>query len=738
VSASQGDRFELLAAVGEVADGTLSLAETVDRLLAIVVPAFADMALIDAVAPSGELRRLGARVEAPQRAELEAALLRRRRVTGAPIGVGRAIATGQSQLLSPVTEQHLRMLASSPVDLELLRTLEMGAAVFVPLRARGRTLGAVAYVVGRSGRRYTGADRRFAEVLSGRIALALDNAGLSARLSGLEQRLEATLANLAEAVLVRDRDRGMVFANQAAARLLGFGSVGAMTGATAEELMARYEAYDEHGRRLELSDLPSARAHRGERTEPLLVRNVIRATGHERWLLHKATPVFDDDGSLSLVINVIEDLTEVKRAELAQRLLAEAGQALAASLDYEQTLQRVAQLAVPGLADWCGVAMVGDDGVLEQVAVAHADPDKVELAREFGRRYPARLSNPSGAPEVVRTGVSQLVPAITEEIIAAANLSEERLKLVRDLGMRSAIIVPLVTAGRPPIGTLSLVMAESGRSFDADDLALAEELGRRAATAVENARLYTERSRIATALQRSLLPPELPDLPGFRLASLYRAAGEQNEVGGDFYDAFAVPGGWMVVVGDVEGRGAEAAALTSLSRYTLRTAGKLLADPIAALSELNAALRERPGLSLVTVCCAVLRERGGEAQADIVLAGHPPAYHLRAGKPRLVGEFAPLLGVYDNAGWEAVRLTLEPGDQLVLYTDGVLDTVGEGERFGEARLADALRGAESAADSIRRIQEAVSGFAHGPQVDDTAVLVVERAPARVAVAQPGD
>ena len=104
-----------------------------------------------------------------------------------------------------------------------------------------------------------------------------------------------------------------------------------------------------------------------------------------------------------------------------------------------------------------------------------------------------------------------------------------------------------------------------------------------------------------------MLPPDLPEIPGFLLASFYRAAGQHNEVGGDFYDAFEVPGGWMVVVGDVAGRGAEAAALTSLSRYTFRTAGKLLGDPIAALEQLNAALRERPGLSLVSVCCALLR-----------------------------------------------------------------------------------------------------------------------------------
>ena len=184
----------------------------------------------------------------------------------------------------------------------------------------------------------------------------------------------------------------------------------------------------------------------------------------------------------------------------------------------------------------------------------------------------------------------------------------------------------------------------------------------------------------------------------------------------------------MVVVGDVAGRGAEAAALTSLSRYTFRTAGKLLGDPIATLEQLNAALRERPGLSLVSVCCVMLRSADGDATADLVLAGHPPAYHLRHGSSRPVGVFAPFLGAYERGGWEATTIRLEPGDQLVLYTDGVIDTVGQDERFGEERLARTLRDAAGAADAVRRIEHALVKFAHGSQVDDTAVIAVERLP----------
>ena len=688
-ASGEENRFALLASIDEITDGSVLLGETVARLLEFVVPSFADVATLDTISHEGVFRRLGSRVEGPGREELEKGLLRRRPVPEAPVGLPAALASGEGQLIERVTDEHLRAIAADEADFQLLRALELRSILDVPLVARGRIVGALACGVGTSGRDYGPEDLRFAELLSSRLALALDNAGLSAAVSGLEQRLEMTLTNLAEAVIVRDARGSLVFANPAAARLLGLASVEEITTAAPGELMDLYEVFDEEGRRLSLSDLPSMIAARGERPGSMLVNNVIRATGEQRWLLHKATPVFDADDVLSMVISVIEDLTEFKRAERAQRLLAEAGQVLSSSLDYRQCLQRVAELTVPGLADRCQVLLRGEGDGLAEVAVAHAEGEGAAGAGDLGV-----------AVEAVEADEAQLAGRV--------------------------VAVPLALAGQAPIGALFLAMRESGRMFDESDLVLARELGRRAAIAVENARLYTERSEIAATLQRSLLPPELPEIPGFRLASTYHAAGEQNEVGGDFYDAFAVPGGWMIVVGDVAGRGAEAAALTSLSRYTLRTAAKLLDDPVAALEHLNAALRDRPALSLVSVCCALLRDVDGEATADLVLAGHPPAFHLRGGTPRPVGIFAPFLGAYDRRDWKSVTLELTPGDQLVLYTDGVIDTVGETERFGEDRLVETLRGAAGADDAVARIESAVRGFARGPQADDIAVIAVER------------
>jgi hypothetical protein len=458
----------------------------------------------------------------------------------------------------------------------------------------------------------------------------------------------------------------------------------------------------------------------------MLVRNIVKATGEERWLLNKTTTILDADGQVTGVVNVIEDVTQVKRAELAQRLLSEAGDALASSLDYEATLQRVAEVAVPTFADWCGVDLPAPGGVLQSVAVAHADPQKVALARRLRSRYPVRLDEPAGLAAVVRGEPSLVVGEIPDDQLVAYARDEEHLAMLRAIGLASLIIVPLV-AGGEALGALTLARTTPGRVFDDADLRLAEELGRRAGTAVLNARTYTERATIAATLQRGLRPPELLAPPGFEIATHYDAAGQLNEVGGDFYDAFTTAEGWMLVVGDVAGHGAEAAALTALARYTLRSAGQLTRDPARAAQQLNATLRDLPQLSLCTTVCAHLRAAPG-AQATLTLAncGHPPPLLVREGRVEELGGVGPMAGAFDDGEWHCTVVALEPGDTLLLYTDGVLDTVGEQERFGEQRLRAALEQARTTEPNalVAQLAAALERFRRGPQRDDTAIAAV--------------
>ncbi len=218
---------------------------------------------------------------------------------------------------------------------------------------------------------------------------------------------------------------------------------------------------------------------------------------------------------------VVIDVTERRRALEAERegrrraaFLAEVGSRLDRSLDFDQTVDAVARVVVPGFADWCAIHMPDDEGRLRQVAVAHRDPERVRWAQDLAERYPPEEGE-GGAWEVLRTGRATVVQDITPEQLAAAARDPEHLRLLQELAMTSVVIVPLQSRGQT-IGAVTVVAAESGRRYDAGDVELFGELGRRAGVAIENARLYTERSRIAHTLQRRLLPQSLPQRPGSR------------------------------------------------------------------------------------------------------------------------------------------------------------------------------------------------------------------------------
>jgi len=217
---------------------------------------------------------------------------------------------------------------------------------------------------------------------------------------------------------------------------------------------------------------------------------LLRVDGEYRWLLASGAPLFAA-GVFGGHIGSCVDVTDRRRAEEASRFLAEASNALASSLDYQTTLSAVARLAVPQIADWCAVDMFDPDGTLERLAVVHADPDKVELARGLGRRYSMALDAGSGVSHVLGGGLPELVSEITDELLAEMAGDAEHLEILRGLGLKSYIIVPLVARGRM-LGALTLMSAESGRRYGMSDLVFAENLAGRAALAVDNARLYRE------------------------------------------------------------------------------------------------------------------------------------------------------------------------------------------------------------------------------------------------------
>ncbi|CAA9527113.1 MAG: Serine phosphatase RsbU, regulator of sigma subunit [uncultured Solirubrobacteraceae bacterium] len=538
------------------------------------------------------------------------------------------------------------------------------------------------------------------------------------------------LGQLAEAVTVHDTAGRLLYVNDAAVRLLGFGSARELLAAPPGALMAGARVFHPDGRPVDQADLPGRRVLEGEDADPLLVRWIAPDGGPLRWSVIKARALRDEHGDPVAAVNVIEDVTDVKEAELSQRLLAEAAQILASSMDHRSTLEHVAELAVPHLADWCGVDLVDEHGRIEQVAVAHVDPDRVSWGRELRRRYPVDPASDVGIAQVIRTGEVQLAQDITADLLAAAAQDPEHLALLQEVGFRSVLIVPLV-AGARTVGALTLVLTSEARRYTPADVALAEELGRRAGTAVENARLFTERGRIAELLQASLLPDMLPPLAGWDTATLFRPAGDMNLVGGDFYDALPTEQGMLVCVGDVAGKGAVAAALTGRVRHALTSAVALGIGLPRALEHVNGLLLARPGESMCTIAAALLREDASGAHAVLCLAGHPPPVVVRASGG---ASFAPghgtVLGAVPDPVAPPERIDLEPGDALVLFTDGVTDAGGEEERFGFDRLLACLGEAGTTAPEglVAALERALAAFQHGPQRDDVAVLAVRRTP----------
>jgi serine phosphatase RsbU (regulator of sigma subunit) len=285
--------------------------------------------------------------------------------------------------------------------------------------------------------------------------------------------------------------------------------------------------------------------------------------------------------------------------------------------------------------------------------------------------------------------------------------------------------VPLTARGRT-LGAITFASSDSGRIYEANDLSLAEELGRVAGVAVDNARLYEERSNIARTLQRSLLPPRLPAIDGIEVAARYRAAGEGTDVGGDFYDVFEVgKNAWAVMIGDVCGKGPRAAAVTGLARHTLRAASMNEWRPRRVLLMLNDALVRDEVDEYCTAVFARFTRVGTQVRVTLACGGHPPPLFLGAnGRVEVAGQPGTLLGVFPDPELATAVIDLQPGDGLLFYTDGVTESRGPGIGLSEAALRELLTeraggSAEALADAVE--QAAVAAQPGGPR-DDIALV----------------
>ncbi|HVE93258.1 MAG TPA: GAF domain-containing protein [Actinomycetota bacterium] len=428
-----------------------------------------------------------------------------------------------------------------------------------------------------------------------------------------------------------------------------------------------------------------------------------------------------------------------KRAERALRedeerfaFLAGASTLLAGSLDVQATLDNVTRLAVPYLADWCVVDLLDRSG-LRRMSLHHSRPGADALLEELDRLYPRQADAPFGAPNVVRTGVSELLEEIPKEMLTGIAKDARHLEILLSLGITSAMIVPLIARGRT-LGAVTFASSTTGRRYGRSDLRLAEDLASRAALAVDNARLYDDKAQVARTLQQSLLPPETPRIPHLDVAARYHPAGEGLEVGGDFYDIFPVGRKtWALTIGDVCGKGAEAAALTALARYTVRTAAMFPREPHQILSLLNEAVRrQRTDDRYCTCVFAKIDPSPRGAKVTLSCGGHPPPYLVqRFGKVDKIRCQGTLLGLFPDVSLNDAHVELTPGDALVFYTDGVTEGRGKTVPFGEGMLKTVLTRTigKDADATARELEKTVLDYQNGNASDDMAIVVI-KAPLR--------
>ncbi len=460
----------------------------------------------------------------------------------------------------------------------------------------------------------------------------------------------------------------------------------------------------------------------------------IRHRDGHRIPMEVAGVPLDVEGRRQMVV-VARDVTARARAEAERErllhraaFLAEASAAFDAVLDEEATLNTLARLSVRELADTCVILIGGSAGAIRRVATVARDPEDEARLRELVERYPFASRRAHPLLDVLATGQSRLI-----EHPDGADIPHEddrHRELVAKFPTQSTLLVPLRARDR----TLGVMALGFNSIVGADHLSLFEDVARRGALAIDNARLYEERATVARTLQRSLLPPVLPNLPGVELAARYLAAGEGNEVGGDFYDCFPTGDGeWALVIGDVCGKGAEAAAVTALARYTVRASATLHSDrPQVVLEDLNEAIRrEGDDSRFCTVLYIALTPRADGVKARIASGGHPLPLLMRAdGGVETAGRPGTLLGILPDPEIHTTEIFLAPGDTLVLYTDGVTEISPLDDRFGPEILADFVAAQAGSEPRViaRRIEEQVLEIGGGSARDDVAIVVLRVCP----------
>ena len=482
--------------------------------------------------------------------------------------------------------------------------------------------------------------------------------------------LDVLFRHASEAVTVQDLSGRLLYANDEAARIVGFRTGAELVSAPPEDIVARFEMVDRSGSPLPIESLPGRRVMAGAPVAEADIGYRRPGSPRVRWSRVRASPIKNDAGEVVLVINFFQDITSQFRREEIRELLYTVYEALGASLDRDENLQSLASALVPRMGAWCAVHML-EGRILIPVAMVHPANENARILVSMSDPGPISLEDDQIQARVARTQQPEIIEAISNEMLQEAEdrAGKELIDVVRSLDLNSVACVP-IAIGRRVIGTLTLARSYPDPELDMADVDVLGAVADRAAAALENAGLYQQQREIAETLQIVLTPKTLPRVPGFQIAARYQPLSLVGHVGGDFYDVFPTADGrTAVLVGDIAGKGVEAAAAVGLARYTLRSTIALDPNPATVITRINESLLEEE--QMCTVAYSILESQGDRTRLRVTLAGHPPVIVVTAdGSVERLGEPCPPVGVMAEVIPIEVERWLAPGDTVVMYTDG--------------------------------------------------------------------